>query len=277
MTHLRTAIAGLIAAAALALPAAAWSAPRSSTAQANRVTAGVSVTGKGLQMRIHLKIGLNGQTALNQVVNAPACGPGCATADLGGSTSALRIVDLNDDGTPEVVLGLYSGGAHCCFVDQVYSLDPGTMTFVSSEHQFLDADPEIADLQHNRQYEFLSADARIAEAGFTDFADSGAPVQIFAFPGHGFRDVTDSYPARITADAVRWLRLFNHDHANGRGLIAAWAADEERLGNGHRVSSTLASARKHGWLAAPPGLGGPSPHQFVAQLQKLLRTLGYTH
>jgi hypothetical protein len=241
------------------------------------VTAAIRVSGAGLHIQVHLMIRLNGQTALNQVVRSPACGPGCATAALGRSPQALRVVDLDGDGSPDVVLGLFSGGAHCCFVDQVYSLDPGTKTFTRTEHQFLDADPQIADLNGDGHYEFVSQDTRIAEAGFSDYADSGAPVQIFAFSGGRFRDVTDSYRPRIVTDAARWLRLFNHHHANGRGLIAAWAADEDRLGDTQRVNATLASALKHGYLAAAPGLGGPSATKFVAQLRTLLHRLGYTH
>jgi hypothetical protein len=276
MRTLRLVVICAFIVAGLALTPAAPAANRSST-PVSRVTAGVRITGTGLQTKIHLTIRLNGQTALDEVVRSPACNPGCTTADLGGSKSALRVVDLDDQGSANVVLGLFSGGAHCCFVDQVYSLDPGTMTFTRVEHQFLDDPPRITDLAGDHRYEFLSADARIAEAGFSDYADSGAPIQIFAFTQGRFRDVTDAYRSRIVADAAAWLRLFNQHHANGRGLIAAWAADEDRLGNTARVNATLASALKHGDLAAAPGLGGPSPNRFVAQLRALLRRLGYTH
>lgn len=274
MRFLQPAVVSLLALAALALPASGLASD--STVTTNRVTASVRMTGSGLNVRVHLKIDLNGRTLYNQAIHSSACPPGCITTNLGGSKLPLRTLDLQSTGTPNVVLGLFTGGAHCCFVDQVYSLDPGTMKFTATEHNFLDAGARISDLNGDRRYEFLSADARIAEEGFTDFADSGAPIQIFAFQDNRFRDVTGRYPSRIKADAARWLSLFNHNHSNGRGLIAAWVADEYRLGNTALINSTLATALKRNELRAPNGFGGPSAAKFVSQLKTFLRRLGYT-
>ena len=238
----------------------------------------LTTTGKGLQKRFRLKILVDGTTAYDQIVKSPACPPGCTTIGL-GSTQRLRCERSrsSDFGVPDVVLGLYSGGAHCCFVDQVFSLDPGTGTFVKTEHDFADAGARIVDLNGDHNYEFLSADARISNAGFTDYAHSPAPVQIFSVHNNTFRDITRRYPARLTADAAKWLRAFHRHYGNGRGLIAAWAADEDLLGRSALVKSQLAGALKAGHLGVPKSFGGPSPQKFVGQLQKLLRRLGYTH
>lgn len=267
---LLTVLAGL---AVLVLPASGLAS--ASGATTNRVTATVSTSGRGLHVRIHLKIDLNGRTAYSRDVHSSACPPGCVTTPLAGGKSAVRVVDLESDGSTDVVLGLFTGGAHCCFVDQVYALAPRARTFVRSEHNFLDAGAKLADLNGNGRDEFQSADARIAEAGFTDYADSGAPVQIFAFAGNRFRDVTAQYPSRIKTDAARWLSLFQHHVSNGRGLIAAWAADEYRLGDSSLVNTTLATALKKNELRAPPGFGGPSAARFIVQLKTLLGKLGY--
>ncbi len=84
----------------------------------------------------------------------------------------------------------------------------------------------------------LSADAGFKYA-FTDGADSGEPIQIWRFVPQRFVDVTRAYPGLIRTDAARWLRLFRHDLANGVGLIAAWAGDEELLGHDSLVQATL--------------------------------------
>lgn len=277
MTHLRLLAVSILAAAALlALPGSAVAA-HARVASVQNVSASLTTTGKGLKRRFGLKILVDGTTRYDQIVTSRACPPGCTTIGLGTSDEPLRAVALQHFGVPDVILGLYTGGAHCCFVDQVYRLDPTTNRFVKTEHNFLDAGARIVDLKGDQNYEFLSADARISEAGFTDFADSAAPLQIFSFSHNAFHDVTRQYPNRLRADAAKWLRAFHHHFGNGRGLIAAWAADEYLLGRPGLVKTQLAGALKAGHLRAPAGLGGPSAATFVTQLQKLLRRLGYTH
>ena len=275
MTHLRLLAVSILAAALLAVPGSALGA-RAQVASARNVTASLTTSGKGLKKRFRLKILVDGATRYDQTVTSRACPPGCTTIGLGTSDEPLRAVALQQFGVPDVILGLYSGGAHCCFVDQVYRLDPSTNRFIKTEHDFLDAGARIVDLHGDHNYEFLSADARISNAGFTDFADSPAPLQIFSFSRNAFHDITRTYPSRLRTDAARWLRAFHRHYGNGRGLIAAWAADEELLGHHGLVTTQLAGALKAGHLRVPASFGGPSPAKFVAQLQALLRRLGYT-
>jgi hypothetical protein len=275
MTRLRFSAASILAAALLALPGVAAAATAHPATPAYSVGAALSTTGQGLKAKIHLKITLNGATALDAVVSSRACPPGCTTVGLGTSHAPLRAVALQAFGPPDVVLGLYSGGAHCCFVDQVYRLDTASGRFTKIEHDFADAGAQIVDLNHDRNFEFLSADARISNAGFTDFADSPAPLQIWSVTGNRFHDVTDHYPALLRKDAAKQLRDFHRHMHNGRGRIAAWAADEYRLGRQRLVATELAGALKAGHLGVPQSFGGPRATTFVTQLPKLLRRLGY--
>ena len=48
--------------------------------------------------------------------------PYCAPGGLGGRDS-VAVRDLDGDGEPEVILDLYTGGAHCCFVSRFYRWD----------------------------------------------------------------------------------------------------------------------------------------------------------
>jgi hypothetical protein len=277
MKHLRLIAASILAPALLA--AGVWAdagLARADTVTKYHVDASIKTSGSGLQRRIKLKIVVNGATKYNQFVKSSACPPGCEAVGLGNTDTPLRALALQSNGPPTVVLGLFSGGAHCCFVDQVFTLDTVKGTFVKTEHDFGDAGARIEDLNGDGNYEFLSADSRISEAGFTDYASSGAPIQIFAFSKNRFRDATRLYPARIEKDAAQWLRDFRHNFSNGRGLIAAWAADEELLGHSAVVKSQLAGALKAGHLGVPASFGAPSAQKFVVQLQKLLRRLGYT-
>jgi hypothetical protein len=73
------------------------------------------------------------------------------------------------------------------------------------------------------------------------------------------------------------MRAFNHHIANGVGLIAAWAADEDLLGRSALVDTTLKRLAAQNKLRTPLGLPHGSAMVFAAQLEKLLHKLGYTH
>jgi hypothetical protein len=216
-----------------------------------------------------------GEVLYDEPVSAGVCGRNCSPSPFTGQGAPLRVLDLESDGQPDVLLSLYSGGAHCCIIDQVFTLDPGTMTYVKHEHDFADAGATVKQLGTPLRYRFISADESFAYR-FTDFAHSGLPVQIWRFDGRNFDCVTRSYPAQIRADAARWLRAFTHNSANGVGFIAAWAADEDMLGNSALVRSTLEAAADKGALRSGDS-GLPAGARFVRALQKFLRAHAYTH
>lgn len=172
-----------------------------------------------------------------------------------------------------MLLDLYTGGAHCCSVLQIFSFDPATGTYVMTEHDFGDPGYRIKDLGGDGQLEFVTADDSFAYA-FTDYAASGLPIQILTFAGGHFTDVTRQYPKLIAKDAARFLKDFKHDLRDGVGLIAAWAADEDSLGHTSLVSRTLNRELRAGHLRALAGVGGK---KFLRELNKLLRKDGYVH
>jgi hypothetical protein len=224
--------------------------------------------------KLHLKIIRNGRTAYDQPVRWGGCGDFCVTTKVPPSQKPLFVGALQSGAEPAVVVGLFTGGAHCCFVDQVFAYASARRTYVKTQHNFLDAGAVIQRL--GGKVVFKSADARISEDGLTDYADSGAPLQIWQFSRGRFIDVTRSYPALVKADAARWLNAFNHHISNGVGLIAAWAADEDLLGNSRLVGSELNSLARQHKLHSALGLPHNSETRFVAELEKLLRELGYT-
>lgn len=247
--------------------------PVLASAVVTTVTVRASVRGTGQLRRTRLTITRNGRTLYSRRVLLRNCAVGCTVTDLFPRRSPILVADLEGVHEPNVVVGLFTGGAHCCFVDQVFSYDARRGTYVMSQHNFLDAGASIRPL-HGR-YVFLSADARVAEDALTDYADSGSPIQIWRFAHRRFVDVTRAYPGLIKADAARWLHLFRRHTKNGIGLLAAWAADEDLLGHSALVRSTLAAEARHNRLhsALEPHT---SAQKLAAQLQKLLRELGYT-
>lgn len=259
--------------ASLILATVAWAKPTTQTASTGDVSATFTFNGS-LPTISHprLKIVRAGHELYNQPVSSPQCGNACGPGAFGAHASSVRVLDIEGDGPPDVVLELFSGGADCCFVDQVFSLDPATMTYVKTEHDFLFG-AVIERLAHH--WLFRSGDAGFMCA-FTDCADSGQPIQFWSFRAHRFHNVTPQHPRQIVADAATWLRVFKHHMSNGVGLIAAWAGDEELLGHNSLVQSTLSGYARKGQLRDGSN-GLDTGKKFIAKLNKLLRQLGYEH
>ena len=206
--------------------------------------------------------------------NGSLCGPGDALCTV--SRGALAVRDLEGNGEPDVTLDLWTGGAHCCTILQVYAWDPARMTYTLTQRDFGDPGYRVVDVAGNRQLELESADDRFAYA-FAPFAFSGLPLQIWRFQAHRFVDVTRLFRPAVTSDAARQLRLFRHWSPQGFGLgfIAAWAADEELLGHSAQVNRTLAAQLRAGRLRTSDSRVWPGGRRFISGLRRMLRRTGY--
>ena len=274
---MRRALLMVLAVVAAGLLAAPATMATSQTASAGNVTATFTFQGKvpnfhGLQ----LTIARGGSVIYNQPVVSKfcemLCWPGPAVA---AARPSVQVADLEHTGEPDVVLDLYSGGAHCCTVVQIFSFDASASTYVATERVFGDPDAKVVDLRHDGHFQFLTADDSFAYQ-FTDFAGSGLPIEILTFAGGQFTDVTRSYPALVAKNAAFWLKAFKgmarEHYLDSVGVIAAWAADEDLLGHVKLVNRYLHAQASAGHLNTPDGAGGT---KFVASLQKFLRRRGY--
>ena len=281
-------ITALVAVLALALPAAAaarGAKPQQETAQGP----GVSVTLDWVKRaaydygRTRVTIVRNGVTVLDHVrVDAicladPHCRPDDNAQPLGAGAggSSLTVRDLDGDGEPEVIVDLYTGGAHCCAYSRVYRYDATTATYTNVLQLWGDPGYRLEDLDGDGKLEFVTADDRFAYA-FTDYAASGLPVEVLAYAGGTFTNVTRNYPALVSQDADRWLHTYarerrRHGPKDLKGIVAAYVADQYLLGNGAQGQALLRSALRRGDLA---GFGG-SAQGFVARLGRFLRHTGY--
>ena len=262
-----------VATCLIAAPAA-WA--TTETAQAGNVTATFTFQGTFPDYTgQNLEITQGGTVLYDEPVTSKFCGNLCAPYTGVTGKSAVDVVDLEHTGQPDVVLDLYSGGAHCCTIVQIFSFDPGTMTYVKTERNFGDPQARIVDERHNGRYEFLTADDSFAYQ-FTDFAASGLPIEIETFSDRRFTDVTRHYPRLVAKDAAFWLRAFKRmaggHYQDSVGVIAAWAADEDLLGHVKLVNTYLAEQAAAGHLNGAFSQGGT---RFIASLQKFLRRRGY--
>jgi len=222
---MRRAVLILILGALLAAPAGA--AAKSVTASAGGVRATLSYKG-GPGITTHdeqLTIKQSGQPTYTEPVPSKGCFQVCGPAD----NHPVQVTDLYGDDGEDVVLTLFTGGADCCTVDDVYVPSAAMQSYVLDQHNFGEAGAVLKDIGPQGRPEFVSADPDFY-CQFTDCAASGLPLQIFEFAGERFVNVTKQYPKLIAADAANWLKLYDKQPKQGQGLIAAWAADEDNLG-----------------------------------------------
>ncbi len=227
----------------------------------------------------HLLITVAGATRYDGPVASKWCGRICWPNQIAPGQHVLSVARLERGGPYDVVLSLYTGGAHCCTVEQVFSPSRTGAPYAMKEFDFGDPPANLRDLGVGGSGVFVSANDAFAYA-FTDYAASGMPLEVVSFSGGAFHNVTRRYPTLIRRDAAMWLRAFNAQSATHYsdtvGLAAAWAADEEMLGQHGAVRSFLSREAAAGHLNS--GLSGilPSGERFVSALYVFLRRHGYS-
>lgn len=261
-------------------PARAGASTPASTQSASMDGVKATFTFSGSPPEVHdprLSIARHGVVVFNGPVTSKWCGQSCWPNTIAAKDHVVHVERLQAGQTLDVVLDLYSGGAHCCSVEQVYSLTKaGKVRKV--EHNFGDPGVKFERIGAGGATYFVSADDVFAYA-FTDFAASGLPIEILRFEDGSFHDVTRQFPALIARDATQWLTAF-HDQASSHysdsvGVVAAWAADEDMLGHASTVKTFLAAQLKAGHLHSGLSPIEPGGQRFVTALQAFLHKHGY--
>lgn len=243
---------------ACAAPPAAADKPGAADGAAGTATAHISWDGADVGVaNVHLTIARNGATTFD---GDPFAGGdcedgGCSLAPLGGSPLTVR--DLDGDGTPEVLVDSYTGGAHCCQLTQIFRA--GAAGDVRQERNWGNPGYRLADLDKNGRAEFITADDRFSYR-YTSYAFSVAPVRVLTWRAGSFRVATKRFPALVRREIAR-LRKGLRDPVDPRGLVAAIAADLYTLGRGRDARAFLARA--------------PGSRAFHARVLRDLRKLGY--
>jgi hypothetical protein len=269
-------VALVLASLAALLIGAAPAAARTETATLGNVTATFSYTsdGRGKWKDLRIQVSRDGRLVVDappqgEQCQEPYCAPGGLTLD-----PSLRVVDVDGDAEPEVVVDLYTGGAHCCVVAEVLRWT-GAGGYRIVTRDFADfgytLDPPPAPGQPAT---FVSGDARFAYA-FASFADSAFPARLLTYGAAGWRDVTTAHAETLIADAARWMKAYNKRRGGRRalGLLAAWVADQYRLGRRHQADTFLnAELRAHRLRSMTPWPGGK---KYISVLKRRLKAWGY--
>jgi hypothetical protein len=254
-----TALAGLLL--------AGHAAAKTKTAHLGAVRA--TITWKPVQFmqakNVRLRISRSGRTVLHRKLGLAA-------------PLMVKVRDLDGDGEPEVLVDLYTGGAHCCELSLIYRYT-GT-TYSSLKHGWGDLTYHLGDLDHDGVLELVSADDRFAYA-FTSYAGSAFPLQIWNYRAGRMTDVTRNYPALIAQDAARlwkeYLKQRKSDFPDVRGILAAWTADQYLLGKETAAWARMQQLNRKGEFK---GLGQDDlwakNSAYLAKLRRFLKNHGYS-
>jgi hypothetical protein len=215
--------------------------------------------------RLRVRVTRGTTVVLDRQVCAQVCGPA-----PGGAIAFRNVWGTRE---PEVIVSLYTGGAHCCFENELVLLrgkSPATAIF----HDWGDLGYRGQWL-HGRFW-FVTGDDRFAYA-FTSFAASAFPMQVWSIDGAGrLVDVTRRRPDLVAANAKRLWKTYLADRKRNdiRGVIGPWCADEYLLGKGPLCEVDLDAALSSGYLRAD-GIG-PAGRAYIAALHGDLARWGYT-
>jgi len=96
--------------------------------------------------------------------------------------------DITKDGTPDLVIQVHSGGAHCCFGYYAFSLGSSFKKMVYFDG--IDAEFQLKDMDDDGIYEFVGHDDTFAYWN-ASFAESPMPDVILRYEGDGLHLATD--------------------------------------------------------------------------------------
>jgi len=106
--------------------------------------------------------------------------------------------DLNNDGVEEILLDLYSGGAHCCTYLCAARIEDDKFKIMDTifwGNSFY----KIEDVDNNGKKEIIGVNDMFAYT-FTNYAQSEFQVLIYAFENNKFIEVTPKFPKIIEKD-----------------------------------------------------------------------------
>ena len=148
------------------------------------------------------------------------------------ATVSLIVIDPSSP-APQVVLSYFTGGAHCCVLTRIATLDKAGQWHIVDAGA-LDGDGyRFKDLDGNNGSELISVDNSFLYA-FDCYACSAAPTQIHKLVGAALKDVTrePQYQPflrfklrQLEADATK-----DGDRWGSNGFLGGWVASKALVG-----------------------------------------------
>jgi hypothetical protein len=181
---------------------------------------------------------------------------------------------LDATGPPEVLLHLYSGGAHCCSETWIYT---GAKRARQAWGHGAEP-PPLRDENGDGKLEFHGADTGFAYA-FASFGGSRFPIKVWQYERGAVRDITAAFPNKVEADMAGHLAAYQAALAAGntegvRAGLAAYAADAKVLGRWPEAMAVVQAAVDAGQTGS--GVTDDDPNWQPDFLGTLKRLVGVT-
>ncbi|WP_293156658.1 MULTISPECIES: hypothetical protein [unclassified Microcoleus] len=231
------------------------------TAESGNVRAEVSLGRRsGLcSQNPRLRLVRKGQTVFNEDIPKKEVGY-CWLLDI-------QVRDLDKDNEPEIILDVFSGGAHCCTSSLIYRYDARTQKYTAIAHRWGNGERySIEDINRDGYVEFVFRDDRFAYK-FASYGGSYYPLQIWQYSQGKMTNVTHRYPQAVKNHAAQlWQKYITTKPQSevGRAILAAYLADKYSLGEG-----------EDGWRRVQEVYKESDRSQFFTQLRKFLGETGY--
>lgn len=249
-------------------------------ASRGRVTAELSFVERSFQYeQLRLRIRRAGAT----LVDAPLARLNCDGCPNRGFLLAgerpLTVSDLDADGEPEVLLDLYTGGAHCCSYSLIFRHRREGSTYGRIAAYWGNVGYRLVDHDRDGRPELASFDDRFAYA-FVAYAFTAEPVRLWHYEHGRLLDVTRAFPAvarRAADDLWRDYLLARRDpEPEVRGILAAYLADSYLIGREELALRRIGAALARGELGTGRSKGGfPAGRAYLGKLRLFMRRTGY--
>lgn len=239
--------------------------------RADGVTATLSYVRKGggssivRYSQLRLTVRASGRTTLRRLLLKGKGG----TAYL--TRPQVTVRELTGDGVPDVLVDVFTGGAHCCSISTIVRSTPKSWGS-PLVHDWADHSYQLKDAGGSSTPEFITDDPRFTGA-YAAYAVSASPIRIYSMEGGQLKVVTTQFPDWIRQDVTqweqRWQDIAKEQDADivaqgGRAAVAAWVADLALLQQFDAAKAVLAAAEARGDFKDFPGFGGQLGHDLKA-------------
>lgn len=155
-----------------------------------------------------------------------------STTDTAAMFAGIELIDLDSDGTAEVVVQTFTGGAHCCLATTTYTWQDEQFNPVY--FGYLDGGGgDFKDLNGDGLMEFVTFDNAFLYS-FSSYAGSYPPSVILTYDNGAYRDTTTQFTNYLedTASAMRFTVEDPEfaDRSDKNGVLAGYVAQNIRLG-----------------------------------------------
>ncbi|HEX4863340.1 MAG TPA: hypothetical protein VFV02_04660 [Acidimicrobiales bacterium] len=201
----------------------------------------------------------------------PALVPWSLTSSPTGVDQPVCLAQFAGSSAPTALVGIFTGGAHCCVVVAGLPLGgPGAGTAV----YWGPADTGAIVKSAGSSAVIATADASF-DYVLASHAGSGMPILVLALQNGRFVDITQQHRDLLYADDRQmWNNYLQSQDTEGLGVLAAWVADECRIGTSQHAFATLDLLNSQGKLQNKFGTW-PSGSQYISQLKTFLSQHGY--